>query len=102
MGPSPRMTCPQNDVSRGVSCACMPTWDFSQRRSPSIREMYAFGTRSTRAARDVRRSKRSSGGVSRMRRVRSACNRSGSFCGMSGLIMIHRVSTIHGNAGSGK
>src|ERR1700733_12210512 len=85
--PSCRMVWPQKERSRDVSQAGRPMRDLNHWRSLSTRVTVAMGIAKVRQARRVRRSKRSSGGVSRMLSEWRAARRSSSFGGWVGSCM---------------
>ncbi|MBI4679133.1 MAG: hypothetical protein HY748_16275 [Elusimicrobia bacterium] len=74
-GSSDRMPWLQKEMPRGVSEASSPCRDLNHWRFSSTMEIIANGTSKTLTASLVMRSKRSSGGVSRMARLLRALSR---------------------------
>lgn len=77
----PRIACPQNEISLGVSDAFNPTLLLNHWRESSTSEMVAIGVLQMSDARLVIVSKLCSGKESRMLRLFKNSSRSVSLCG---------------------
>lgn len=83
--PSPRMACPQNEISLGVSVAVKPTLLLNHWRVSSRSVMIAIGVLQISDARLVSSSKLCSGKESRILRLLRSSSRLTSFCGRLGV-----------------